>query len=180
MHTPTPKAKTKGLDDDLKKLFPYLQEDPTRAEVINNKPEEVGSYNCFALVAGDLTRPWWPVPHRTNFNYWPKGYKREETITALSDVLVGMFNYTFCAYKDFETNKERVALFEKINKLGVAEATHVAFQPHNENGIWYSKIGLEDLLRHELWVLEDGLYGVVVKLLERKYSPKNRGPTPLR
>ena len=50
-----------------------------------------------------------------------------------------------CADGDFEPGFEKIAIF------GLSESApkHVAWQPSNRNGVWYSKLGPDGDVRHE-------------------------------
>lgn len=132
--------------------FPRLSE---RSDLITSPATT--TYNCIAWAAGDTSRWWWPDQHYVGF--WPEGARREETEEAFV-VAYGTLGYRECDSADLDPDTEKVAIY---SIAGVP--AHAARQL--SDGLWTSKLGdLEDI-RHELEELEGQLYGQVSRILSR-------------
>jgi hypothetical protein len=117
-------------------------------------------YNCIAWSLGDTKRFWWPPGSVGSLvTHWPKDLPRVPTLEAFV-ALYSRHGYTECQSHEFETGKEKVALYALAG-----EPTHAARQL---NGKWSSKLGKNIDISHDtLACLEGGLYGQVVKVFSR-------------
>jgi hypothetical protein len=159
---------------DFYKQFPKLTADnhhptsPATPEP-DNPRYPYRMYNCFAYVAGDKKRPWWPGGR----GYWPR-YPSQDTVEELMYVLAKMFDYEECADGSFEPGVKKVAIFEQCGL-----PVHIAFQPTDRKGVWKSKMGLNVDMEHALDLLEARpgreaaeAYGTVVRFMRQK--PKRK------
>jgi hypothetical protein len=119
------------------------------------------AYNCIAWAAGSNNRWWWPNEHA----FWPPTAPRQETLEAFRAVFM-LFGYTVCELEDFEEGWEKIAIF--VDDSGTP--THAARQL--EDGLWTSKCGSAEDIKHELHDLEEhegeGGYGHVACIMRRR------------
>jgi hypothetical protein len=106
-------------------------------------------YNCFAYVVGCEEVPWWPLPIRPPYIYWPVPVKDDEEDT-LAPVLAGFqaVGFAVCQDGNLEAGIEKIAIYVKDRD----EPTHAAIQ--REDGTWQSKLGDGIDVAHELESLE--------------------------
>lgn len=117
-----------------------------------------GNYNCIAWVLEDTEHFYWPDPKE--FFYWLPNISREENI----ETFVQLFSFHGYEISDNalkEKGYTKIALFAKDNL-----PTHAARQL--PNGLWTSKLGILEDVRHTLSSISDGLYGSVVLILKKK------------
>lgn len=104
-------------------------------------------YNCIAFAVGDRKR-WWE-PFR-NYLYtgglpvWPEGCSAANTLPGWIEAFHSL-RFERCDDGNFERGFERIAIFG----LSESEPKHVAWQPSDRNGDWYSKLGNDADIRHE-------------------------------
>lgn len=123
-----------------------------------------GNYNCIAWALEDTTHFYWTGPE--DFFYWESDLPREETIDSFIQ-LFKKFGYEICENALKERGFTKIALFAKDNI-----PTHAARQL--PNGLWTSKLGTLEDVRHTLFAISDGLYGSVVLVLKKKNSRKHK------
>ncbi len=117
-----------------------------------------GNYNCIAWAVEDTTRFYWAGPKE--FFYWLPNIQRNETIEAFVE-LFAHFGYEKCNNGLKEKGYTKIALFAED---GIP--THAARQL--PSGLWTSKLGILEDVRHSLYAISDGLYGSVVLTMKRK------------
>jgi hypothetical protein len=132
--------------------FPNLER--TDYEVTS---EETVDYNCFAFAAGEEELRWDPVDPD---GYWPHGVLRELTLDAFIKAYQTL-GYECCDNRDLEPGFQKIAIYTYNG-----EPQHVARQ--EEDGMWKSKLGDWEDIKHELEGLENpNYYGVVEQILKR-------------
>lgn len=140
-----------ALDPELLKHLPnLLAGEYVRA---SDKSDE---YNCIAWAIGETARPWWPWERY----YWPPEVPYEETL----DAFVAVFKlqgYEPCDDAGLEDQYEKVAIFANQDRT----PTHAAIQ--RPNGMWSSKLGIEEDIEHRLNGVEGPMYGTVAVILRR-------------
>ena len=117
-----------------------------------------GNYNCIAWVLEDTTNFYWPVPEV--YFYWEQDLPREETIDCFIQ-LFARYGYEICENALKERGFTKIALF---TKEGIP--THATRQL--PNGLWTSKLGILEDVRHTLSAISGGLYGSVAVVLKKK------------
>jgi hypothetical protein len=117
-----------------------------------------GNYNCIAWALEDTSRFYWTGPKE--FFYWPIGLPREESIESFV-LLFSRQGYEICSNALKEKGFLKIALFEKE---GIP--THAARQL--SNGLWTSKLGILEDVRHTLSAISGGLYGSVALIMKKK------------
>lgn len=137
---------------ELREAFPRLAK---RKRLITSPATK--TYNCIAWAAGDTSRWWWPDQY--NVGFWPVGVRREETEEAFM-VAYRTLGYRECESQDPEPDIEKVAIY---SSAGVP--THAARQL--PDGLWTSKLGDREDIRHTLEELEGHRYGRVSRILCR-------------
>ena len=138
-------------------IFPQLGHNFKKKSCPTNK------YNCIAWAMSECRRPWWPgvAPEA----YWPPGLPPDETIENFVHAFQGK-GYRLCEGAHFEFLFEKVALY--ADRRGTP--THAARL--SWTGEWISKIGQNVDIKHDtLQGLEGGLYGSVVHLMKRRWTP---------
>lgn len=136
--------------------FPNLER--TAYEVTS---EETVDYNCFAFAAGEEDCRWDPIDPD---GYWPDGVPRELTLEAFIQAYQTI-GYECCDNRDLEPGFEKIAIYTYKR-----EPQHAARQ--EEDGMWKSKLGDWEDIKHELEGLENpNYYGVVEQILKRPIIP---------
>lgn len=128
------------------KLEPFEQTSP-----------ESGNYNCIAWALEDEKHFYWPGP-ADSYN-WPPGLRRGISVKNLTRIFE-LAGYQACENSELEPGFQKVAIFSK-NKL----PTHAARQL--PDGLWTSKIGALEDVRHTLNAISGGIYGEVALVLKR-------------
>ena len=132
--------------------FPNLER--TAYEVTS---EETVDYNCFAFAAGEEDCRWDPIDPD---GYWPDGVPRELTLDAFIKAYQTI-GYECCDNCHLEPGFQKIAIYTYNG-----EPQHVARQ--EEDGMWKSKLGDWEDIKHELEGLENPhYYGVVQQILKR-------------
>jgi hypothetical protein len=122
--------------------------------------EETVDYNCFAFAAGEEECRWDPVDPD---GYWPDGVPRELTLDAFIKAYQTL-GYECCNNSDLEPGFQKIAIYTYNG-----EPQHIARQ--EEDGMWKSKLGDWEDIKHELEGLENPhFYGVVEQILKRPRS----------
>jgi hypothetical protein len=116
-----------------------------------------GDYNCIAWALENTTRFYWTGPKE--FFYWEEGLSREESIDSFVQLFT-KYGYTICPNALKEKGFIKIALFAKD---GVP--THAARQL--PNGLWTSKLGILEDVRHTLSAISGGIYGSVVLVMKK-------------
>lgn len=146
-----------GRDKEAEECFPELNGGNYR--VTSQKDE---TYNCVAWAVGDTSHFWDDVRikgRRVKGYYWPPGLSAE-TVDGWKQVFI-LHGYAECDSRSFETELEKVAIFELAN-----EPSHVARQL--DGGKWTSKLGKGCDIEHSaLDVLEGEEYGKVKVVMSR-------------
>ena len=124
--------------------------------VITSLP--TGNYNCIAWALEDTTRFYWTGPEA--FFYWESDLPREETIDSFVQ-LFARYDYEICQNALKERGYTKIALFTKDDI-----PTHAARQL--PNGLWTSKLGILEDVRHTLSAISGGIYGSVALVLKKK------------
>lgn len=125
-------------------------------------------YNCFAYAAGDMRRPWGPMPIRPRGVYWPVEVKLEEENTVWPVFAAyESLGYELCDNARLEENVEKIAIYVDEKDM----PAHVAIQ--RSSGKWQSKLGSDIDVEHELESLESSeefgasLYGKAKYFMRR-------------
>lgn len=127
-------------EDDLKALFPALEDDPG----FRISSDFCPGYNCVAYAAGDSSQLWEPIgstaltPAGT---YWPPGVVALPTLTAYAAAFETL-GYSPCGDGALETGWEKIVIFT----LADGTPAHAARQL--ETGVWTSKIGGAEDIEH--------------------------------
>jgi hypothetical protein len=119
-----------------------------------------GNYNCIAWALEDTTHFYWTGPKE--FFYWPEGISREESVESFIQLFL-LHGFVVCPNALKEKGFTKIALFTKD---GVP--THAARQL--SNGLWTSKLGILEDVKHTLSAISGGLYGSVA-LVFKKSTP---------
>jgi hypothetical protein len=114
-------------------------------------------YNCIAWAASDDTK--WYEPDPYGLYYWPKNIDREYTTESYIS-LYETLGYTKCENGTLEGGFLKVAVFENGGL-----PSHAARQLADGN--WTSKLGKNIDVRHTIFSIENGLYGIVIQYLKR-------------
>lgn len=132
-----------------KKLFPLLID----YELLPNS--ESISYNCISHTVGIKSEIIWPEP---NDRSWP--VERELNKNAF-DNFYEYHGFEKC-YLDFSYDPGyiKVALYINNNK-----PTHACIQ--YDDKYWESKVGQLGIIRHDLFEIEDNIYGQVVQIYKK-------------
>ncbi len=136
--------------------FPNLER--TEYEVTSQKTVD---YNCFAFAAGEEDCRWDPVDPD---GYWPDEVPRELTLDAFIKAYQTL-GYEPCNSRELEPGFEKIAIYTYNG-----EPQHAARQ--QIDGMWKSKLGDWEDIKHELEGLENpNFYGVVEQVLKRPITP---------
>jgi hypothetical protein len=116
--------------------------------------------NCFAWVAGDPVRSWYPRGE-PDLSYWPVGVRDDFTIDAFVDAYATL-GFSRCGDGALVAGIEKIALYVDGEGLPVHAARQLP------DGHWESKMGTWEDIRHRTpGCLEGGDYGLVTVYLER-------------
>ncbi len=143
------------MNPELEAVFPGL----ANAGYAVTSPETTG-YNCIAWAAGAGDCWWWPDLNESFF--WPDGIERRETLEMFVRAFA-VLGYSECGTGDFETGREKVAIFVR-NGLPTHAARQLA------DGSWTSKCGAGHDIAHALDGLNGELYGQPVVFMARQSS----------
>ena len=121
-----------------------------------------GNYNCIAWALQDTSHFYWTGPEE--FFYWDSDLPRDETIDSFVQLFT-KYGYEICENALKEKGFTKIALFTKDDI-----PTHTARQL--PNGLWTSKLGILEDVRHTLFAISDGLYGSVALVLKKKIVRK--------
>jgi hypothetical protein len=143
-----------SLPEHLRAAFPGL----VPADCDQTSPPDA-RYNCIAFAAGDLRRAWWP--HPKPYGYWPHDAPRVPTLAAF-EAAYRTLGYERCESEALEDGLEKVAIFVDAGQV----PTHAARQL--PDGIWTSKLGQAEDIRHPLRQIEGATYGTVALVMSRK------------
>jgi hypothetical protein len=138
--------------EHLETLFPGLRDS---GYVITSPMDD--RYNCIAWAAHDEARWWWP----DDDSHWPDGAPREETIAAFV-VAFGNLGFFSCDDSLIEPGYEKIAIYTSPDGM----PTHVARQL--PSGLWTSKLGQLQDIRHQLEDLAGSAYGSCAYFLKRE------------
>jgi hypothetical protein len=143
---------------DYRKILRFPNLDRTEYELTS---QETVDYNCFAFAAGEEDCRWDPVDPD---GYWPDGVPRELTLDAFIKAYQTI-GYECCDNRELEVGFEKIAIYTYNG-----EPQHVARQ--EKDGMWKSKLGDWEDIKHELEGLENPhYYGVVQQVLKRSTTP---------
>ena len=150
---------------DLTAVFPKLQ--LTLNDITSSRTPD---YNCIAYAAKDETSWWWPTPpwltamYRLPRHHWPEGLSREHPPTVENFLRAfEIQGFSRCKTEDHEYGYEKVALY--VNADGTP--THMARELGD--GIWHSKLGSEQDIRHYgLHAVENQEYGKASHFLRKR------------
>ncbi|SRR6266498_3617854 len=151
---------------DLSPCFPKLL-------AVGFLPDDVTSegtpiYNCIAYAAKDDTRPWWPMPHwmSSRYYYWPPHLPRQ--VVATKDNFLRAFDwlgYELCKTGKRERGFEKVVLYVDANDAPKHMARELG------DGVWYSKLGDEQDIRHHTFdAVENQIYGVAQYFMRKRLN----------
>lgn len=116
--------------------------------------------NCFAWVAGDPSRNWYPGGS-PDVSYWPADVRDDLALEAFLEAY-GTLGFEPCVGGALVEGVEKIAIFVD----GSGDAAHAARQL--PDGLWESKMGTWEDIRHQtLDCLQGGEYGVVAAYLSR-------------
>ena len=119
-----------------------------------------GNYNCIAWALEDTQHFYWPLPKE--FFYWESDLPRKETIDCFVQ-LFEHYGYTICENALKERGYTKIAIYAKDDM-----PTHAARQL--PNGLWTSKLGILEDVKHTLSAISGGIYGNVVVILRKQKS----------
>lgn len=143
---------------DLPQIFPRLNDAEFGLDDVTSR--KTPNYNCIAFAAKDENQPWWPMPDRPGipgllYYYWPEGLPRERPATVGNFIRAfETLDYRQCRDGKPEWGYEKVAIYVDKNDV----PTHMARELGD--GIWYSKLGDEQDIRHHiLSAVENADYG---------------------
>lgn len=147
---------------ELYGIFPKLA--GTQIEITS--PIDV-DYNCVAWVIGDNSRWWEPygiiLPSPSPEYHWPNVLPHDKS----SSTYIRFFKlhgYKLAEDDSMEPNSRKIAIY-----LEDDEFRHVALQ--RSDGLWSSKIGPKEDIRHELHALESTGpfgYGIASVFMKRR------------
>ena len=152
--------------DEISAQFPGLRDYSIDAPSTYN-------YNCAAWAMGDTARWWWPGA-KTGNQFWPEGVYSEHSraLESFDDLFVNNLGATAIEAELDEDGlpkqmkPEDAALengFVKIALMGFGQrATHLVRQ--ESDGSWSSKLGANPRITHDLFEMEEGQYGNVIKI----------------
>ena len=144
-----------GIDAELEAEWPNLAN--TKYEITSKHTSE---YNCLAWAANENDRWWSPLPE--DDYYWPEGAPREETVQAF------IIAFQICGYELY-SNGELEHGFEKIAIYVTADGKPQHIAKQLDDGMWSSKLGCLEDIKHELDGLEGKFYGTVQQFMRRAY-----------
>lgn len=132
-----------------KKLFPLLID----YELLDNSESNI--YNCISFTIGKKDIISWPI---NELGYWPT---KKELSKDSFDVFYDFHGFIKCSL-DFSYDPDfiKVALF-----MSNGVPTHASLQVDND--WWESKIGSLGIIRHDLFQIEDNVYGEVVQIYKK-------------
>jgi hypothetical protein len=142
-----------GTNAELEAEWPNLAN--TKYEITS---KYTGEYNCLAWAANENDRWWSPVP--ADDYYWPEGAPREVTVQAFI-IAFQICGYELCSNGELEHGFEKIAIYVKAD----GKPQHVAKQL--DDGMWTSKLGRYEDIKHELDGLVGELYGTVQQFMRR-------------
>jgi hypothetical protein len=140
-------------DARLQNLFPGLK--PGTYKIIGSASVH---YNCIAWAVGKRDAFWWP--DKALKRYWPPDIPLADTLDAFVQLFRSL-GYETCTNPSFERRFEKVAIFVKGQNV-----THAARQLGN--GRWSSKLGMSELIEHDLGAIAGETYGDVQQIMQRK------------
>jgi len=132
-----------------KKLFPLLTDYELELD------SESDYYNCISLTISKYDIPSWPT---NSTYYWPT--KRVVSIESFDEFYKYHGFYECGMDFSYEKNYTKVALYVNNGK-----PTHGALQV--DDLWWKSKIGAYGVIKHDLFELEDDVYGEVFKIYKK-------------
>jgi hypothetical protein len=141
-----------STDAEIIRAFPRLAYTPWR-RIPWTYPRRIDRVNCIAWALGDCTRRWWP--NEQPKSYWPVAAHVYPTRLAFEAVFRSEW-YLPCGDSLPTPGFDKIALFIGNNGF----VSHAAKQ--TVAGQWTSKLGIHDLIEHELAGLEYGDYGTAV------------------
>ena len=129
------------------------------------RTSEPALYNCISYVVDDLRRKWWPGEYHPTWSddYWPEGLPITENLEAFI-MAFATVDYLPCDDGSLLPDLEKIAIYA----LSGGVVKHAAKQ--QTDGMWRSKLGLDEDIEHTLTGLEGPCYGRVVAFLARKRS----------
>jgi hypothetical protein len=140
---------------DLESLFPKLKD----VGYERTSPESA-EYNCVAWAVRKQDQWWESAPGY----YWPVAVSVYSQSIESVVIALKSLDFSVCENVEVEVGYEKVAIYGQDG-----EYTHVARQL--PSGKWTSKIGgLEDIEHGSLEALVGIEYGIVAKILKRKYQ----------
>jgi hypothetical protein len=155
-------------DPDLDTIFPNFRPALRVGDIVFSSEEDEG-YNCIAWAAGKTTERWWPGWYGY---HWPR---QPEAMTDIQEFLevFATLSYSECEGPDFEAGFEKVAIY---TDPATGDPKHMARQV--EGGVWLSKMGDSEDIRHTVRSIEGPFYGFATRFLRRGVA--RRGCNPLR
>jgi hypothetical protein len=142
------------LRGELLNLFPAL----VQADCQQTSPVD-RFYNCIGFAAEPERRMWWWPFHQPN-TYWPQGAPHALTLEAY-EAAFATRGYRRCDSETLEEGVEKIAIFVDARRT----PTHAARQL--EDGLWTSKLGRLEDIRHPLRQVEGVQYGRVALVMAR-------------
>lgn len=123
-------------------------------------------YNCIAFAAKDETQPWWPVPPGASprYYYWPPGLPLEENVRSFLAAFATL-GFEQCQTSGHEFGYEKVALYVDAYDSPKHMARELG------DGIWYSKLGdYQDIRHHALDGVENAVYGQAKYFMRKRVA----------
>jgi hypothetical protein len=120
---------------------------------------ETASYNCLAWALNDTSK-WY---ENDDDYYWFEGIEKNNTLETIQKIFVN-FGFIKTENTEYQVGIERIALFSKDN----IECTHLARQQDKDQ--WTSKLGSSYDVNHTLKSIENGIYGNVVIIMEKRLT----------
>src|SRR5207244_10425559 len=115
-------------------------------------------YNSFAWAGGDTAR-WWHPAKTSPSQFWPGPAGREYTMRTVVDAYRAL-GYEIGGWTGALADSEQICLYSKDGR-----AAHAARQ--DRRGVWTSKLGALNLIKHRLNDLEGGEYGSIECFMRR-------------
>lgn len=116
-------------------------------------------YNCISWAYGmsEISL----CPNRDRY-YWPDNISNTEHINSFIE-LYKVIKYESCSDGILEDGYEKICIYEKDNI-----PTHASKQL--QDGMWTSKMGIYNDVKHSVFALNGGLYGDITIYMKRKIT----------
>lgn len=143
----------KEFEEWMKKNFPNSQGNWVQTS------EHTIEYNCVAWVLGSNNKWWQPL---TLGGDWPSDISESYNVNSYIELFI-KFGFEKCVDYEFESEYDKIAIFQNTENN---EFSHVS--KLIEPGIWSSKMGDYEDIRHNIKALENSVYGSIHCYMKRK------------